>query len=141
MLILGISALYHDSAAAIVQDGEIIAAAQEERFTRIKHDLSLPVHAVRYCLDEAGADLKDIDYVVYYDNPLLTLDRFCKNVLALGGDSGLLLERSAESIFGRKLWIHEGIEKMSGGVRKEWKSARDGASCLPCRVSFLSVSL
>ncbi len=118
MLILGISALYHDSAAAIVQDGEIIAAAQEERFTRIKHDLSLPVHAVRYCLDEAGADLKDIDYVVYYDNPLLTLDRFCKNVLALGGDSGLLLERSAESIFGRKLWIHEGIEKMSGGFGK-----------------------
>ncbi len=61
--ILGISAYYHDSAAALLVDGEIIAAAQEERFSRIKHDPTFPDHAIKYCLDEANLSLQDIDYV------------------------------------------------------------------------------
>ncbi|MBF0139692.1 MAG: carbamoyltransferase [Magnetococcales bacterium] len=80
--ILGISAYYHDSAAALVRDGAIVAAAQEERFTRIKHDPSFPVHAVRYCLDAAGVPLSKIDHVVFYDKPFLKFERLLETYLA-----------------------------------------------------------
>jgi carbamoyltransferase len=73
--ILGISAFYHDSAACLVRDGEIIAAAQEERFTRKKHDAGFPVHAVRYSLKEGRIRLSDLDYIVFYDKPLLKFER------------------------------------------------------------------
>ena len=69
--ILGISAFYHDSAAALVIDGKIIAAAQEERFTRKKHDPSYPANAINYCLSEAGLSLEEIDYIAFYDKPFL----------------------------------------------------------------------
>ncbi len=75
MKILGVSAYYHDSAAAIVVDGEIIAAAQEERFTRIKHDPSFPSNAVRYCLEETGLKIEEIDAFVFYDKPFLKFER------------------------------------------------------------------
>ena len=75
MLIIGISAFYHDSAAAIIRDGEIIAAAQEERFTRVKHDQSFPMQSIAYCLLEANANLCDVDYVVFYDKPFLKFER------------------------------------------------------------------
>ena len=73
--ILGISGLYHDSAAALVIDGDIVAAAQEERFTRIKHDPAMPENAIQYCLNEAGLQIADLDYVGFYDKPLLTFER------------------------------------------------------------------
>ncbi|MBN2162759.1 MAG: carbamoyltransferase [Pontiellaceae bacterium] len=73
--ILGISAFYHDSAAALLKDGRIVAAAQEERFTRKKHDYTFPTHAVRYCLDEAGIDESQLDHVVFYEKPLLRFER------------------------------------------------------------------
>jgi carbamoyltransferase len=79
--ILGISAFYHDSAACLVVDGEIIAAAQEERFTRIKHDHNFPVHAARYCLREAGITANELDYVGFYDKPLLKFDRLLETYL------------------------------------------------------------
>mgnify|MGYP000962569831 CR=1 FL=1 len=75
MDILGISAFYHDAAAALVRDGEIVAAAQEERFTRKKHDPSFPANAARWCLEEAGTRLSDIDAVVFYEKPLLKFER------------------------------------------------------------------
>ena len=75
MRILGISAFYHDSAAAILDDGEIIAAAQEERFTRKKHDPAFPTNAVKYCLQWSGLSLDDLDAVVFYDKPLLKFER------------------------------------------------------------------
>jgi len=81
--ILGISAFYHDSAAAIVVNGEIIAAAQEERFTREKHDSSYPVNAINYCLSEAGLSLKQIDYVAFYDKPFLKFERLLETYVAL----------------------------------------------------------
>lgn len=80
--ILGISAYYHDSAAALIRDGNIIAAAQEERFSRNKHDAGFPTHAVRYCLEEADIPLSDIDYIVFYDKPLLKFDRLLETYLA-----------------------------------------------------------
>lgn len=118
MKILGISALYHDSGAAIIDDGDIIAAAQEERFTRKKHDLSLPVNAARYCMREAGVNIDEIDAVVYYDNPLLTLDRFMHNALSLGSDSKVLIDKTFLPMFGSKLWVAEGLEKSLGGLGK-----------------------
>ena len=82
MRILGISAFYHDSAAALVVDGHIVAAAQEERFTRKKHDSRFPRHAVRYCLDESGIKLEQIDHVVFYDKPFLKFERLLETYLA-----------------------------------------------------------
>jgi carbamoyltransferase len=79
--ILGVSAFYHDSAACLVIDGEIVAAAQEERFTRRKHDHNFPVHAARYCLKEAGITAHDLDYVGFYDKPLLKFDRLLETYL------------------------------------------------------------
>ncbi len=80
--ILGISAFYHDSAAALVVDGEVVAAAQEERFTRIKHDENFPLQAVEYCLKEAGLRPEDLDYVGFYDKPLLKFERLLETYLA-----------------------------------------------------------
>jgi len=79
--ILGISAYYHDAAAALLSDGEILAAAQEERFTRKKHDAGFPAHAVRYCLKEANLTLSDVDYLVFYDKPFLKFERILETYL------------------------------------------------------------
>ncbi len=73
--ILGISAFYHDSAACLVRDGKIIAAAQEERFTRKKYDASFPVHAIQYCLKEAGISAQGLNFVGYYEKPFLKFER------------------------------------------------------------------
>src|SRR5262249_3377873 len=81
--ILGISAFYHDSAAALIEDGEIVAAAQEERFTRKKHDADFPRHAVNYCLRAAGIAACDLDYVGFYDKPLLKFERILENYLGV----------------------------------------------------------
>ena len=75
MTILGISAFYHDSAAAIIVDGEIVAAAQEERFTRKKFDASFPRNAVEFCLNFAGTSLNKLDAIVFYDKPFLKFER------------------------------------------------------------------
>ena len=80
--ILGISAFYHDSAAALVVAGEVVAAAQEERFTRKKHDEGFPQHAVDYCLKEAGLRPEELDYVGFYDKPLLKFERLLETYLA-----------------------------------------------------------
>ena len=80
--ILGISAFYHDSAACLIRDGEIVAAAQEERFTRKKHDPGFPSHAVAYCLKEGGITLRDLRYIVFYDKPLVKFERLLETYLA-----------------------------------------------------------
>ena len=80
--ILGLSAYYHDSAAALVTDGDVVAAAQEERFTRIKHDFNFPTQAAQYCLGEAGIAIEDLDYVAFYDKPLRKFDRLLETYLA-----------------------------------------------------------
>ena len=83
MRILGVSALYHDSAAALLDDGEIVAAAQEERFTRVKHDPRFPQHAIAYCLGVPGISLDDVDYVVFYEKPFLKFERLLETYLAV----------------------------------------------------------
>ncbi|SMC76459.1 carbamoyltransferase [Desulfocicer vacuolatum DSM 3385] len=82
MNIIGISAWYHDSAAALLVDGELVAAAQEERFSRIKHDPSFPEQSIRFCLSSQGITLGDVDYVVFYDKPLIKFERLLETYLA-----------------------------------------------------------
>src|SRR5215831_10383366 len=82
MNLLGISAYYHDSAACIVRDGEIVAAAQEERFTRKKHDARFPEHAIRACLARAGIESRDLDHVVFYEKPFIKFERLLETYLA-----------------------------------------------------------
>jgi carbamoyltransferase len=82
MYILGISAYYHDAAAAIIKDGEIIAAAQEERFTRIKHDENFPLQAIKYCLKEAAIEIEEVGAVVFYDKPFLKFERILETFVA-----------------------------------------------------------
>ena len=82
MIILGLSAYYHDSAAALIRDGNIIAAAQQERFSRTKNDPTFPSDAVIYCLKEAEITLDDVDLVAFYDKPLLTFNRLLETYLA-----------------------------------------------------------
>ncbi|HCM46614.1 MAG TPA: hypothetical protein DIS98_03630, partial [Colwellia sp.] len=82
MRILGISAFYHDSAAAIIIDGEIIAAAQEERFSRKKHDPEFPAQAILFCLKEANCKITDLDSIIFYDKPLLKFERLLETYLA-----------------------------------------------------------
>ncbi len=110
MNILGISALYHDSAACLLQDGRIVAAAQEERFTRKKHDASFPLQAIRYCLAEGGVDKNGIDAVVFYDKPLTKFSRILKTYFSVA-PRGLSSFLMATPIWLReKLWIPAEIE-------------------------------
>ena len=113
--ILGISALYHDSAAAVIRDGEIIAAAQEERFTRKKADASIPVNAIDYCVNMAGGH---IDQVVYYDNPFLTLDRWLGNCTWFGKgetpDNTKLIEKSYSKMMADRIWVHRHLKDALG---------------------------
>ena len=88
MNILGISAYYHDSAACLVQDGRIRSAAQEERFTRIKHDQRFPEHAIAWCLEDAGLAHGDIDLVAFYDKPFLKFERILQTHLQLRFETG-----------------------------------------------------
>ncbi len=115
MYILGVSALYHDAAAALIRDGEIIAAAQEERFTRIKHDFSIPQKAIQYCLQEGKIKPDDLQAVVYYDNPLLTMGRFVENLRYAGSDSKDLLKFSFGSLISQKMWIQNILADCLGG--------------------------
>ena len=101
MYILGLSAYYHDSAAAILKNGEIIAAAQEERFSRKKHDAGFPVKAVRYCLQEAGIKIDDLEAVVFYDKPLLKFERLLETYYAYA-PKGI-----ASFIKAMPVWLHE----------------------------------
>ena len=133
--ILGISAFYHDSAACLVKDGEIIAAAQEERFTRIKHDHNFPVHAARYCLKEAGITAEQLDYVGFYDKPLLKFDRLLETYLDYAPAGFRSFLKSMPLWMKEKLWmpdlIRTEIAKANGiederaaktaGKKFEWK--------------------
>ena len=114
MDILGISAYYHDSAACLVRDGEIIAAAQEERFSRKKHDHRFPSNAVSYCLREAGIERSQLDYVAYYDKPLQTFERLLETYLDFA-PSGLRSFLQAMPLWLReKLWMRDHIAKECG---------------------------
>ena len=104
MRVLGISAFYHDSAAALIEDGCIVAAAQEERFTRKKHDSSFPRHAIAYCLDAANVRLDAIDHVAFYDKPLLKFERLLKTYIAMAPRGFRSFQKAMPLWLGEKLF-------------------------------------
>ena len=112
--ILGISAFYHDSAACLVRDGEIVAAAQEERFTRVKHDPDFPARAVEYCLREGGIEAKDLYCVGFYDKPLLTFERLLETHLGTAPLGLRLYWKSMRVWLEKKLWIPQLIQEQLG---------------------------
>jgi len=109
--VLGVSAFYHDSAAAIVKDGEIIAAAQEERFSRKKHDPRFPINAINYCLEEAYIEPDELKAVVFYDNPILTFDRVFKTLLSAKSNQLEQWKNVSGSMLGIKLHVDRYIKK------------------------------
>jgi carbamoyltransferase len=113
--ILGLSAFYHDSAAALIVNGEIVAAAQEERFTRIKHDHEFPKHAVDYCLREGGLTPEQLDYVVFYDKPLLKFDRLLETYLAFAPEGLKSFMMAMPLWLKTKLHLPREIRKALGG--------------------------
>jgi carbamoyltransferase len=113
--ILGISAYYHDAAAAIVVDGRIVAAAQEERFTRKKHDADFPQNAVAYCLREAGITAADLDYVGFYDKPITKFDRLLETCLAMAPRGYRAFRQSIPAWIKHKLHVPRLIRKALGG--------------------------
>ena len=115
MTILGLSCFYHDAAAALVRDGEIVAAAQEERFTRVKHDPAFPEHAVAYCLREGALEAADLDAVAFYDKPLLTFERLLETYLTYA-PRGLRSFLQAMPVWlKQKLWTPDVIRERLGG--------------------------
>lgn len=103
--VLGISAFYHDSAASLLNNGEIIAAVQEERFSRKKHDPRFPYHAILYCLEEAEIEPEELSAVIFYDNPILTMDRIIKTLIYVGQRSKVTWIRGAPGQLGAKIFI------------------------------------
>ncbi|HRI04271.1 MAG TPA: carbamoyltransferase [Pyrinomonadaceae bacterium] len=112
--ILGISAFYHDAAACLVRDGEIIAAAQEERFTRKKHDESFPENAVQFCLDHAGIDREQIDHVAFYDKPLLTFERLLETYIDYAPSGFRSFLKAMPVWMTEKLWTRETLARETG---------------------------
>jgi carbamoyltransferase len=111
MRVLGISAFYHDSAAALVCDGAIVAAAQEERFTRKKHDAGFPIHAIEYCLSEAGIELDQVDSVVFYDKPFLKFERLLETYLAFAPRGFSSFRRAVPLWLKEKLFLKDLLRK------------------------------
>ena len=125
MTILGISAFYHDAAAAIIEEGEVIAAAQEERFTRKKHDPSFPVNAIRFCLEYSGHSLNELDAIVFYDKPLLKFERLLETYYAFApkGLKSFMVSMPVwirEKLFLKKM-IYDGLGEIEKVDRKKVK--------------------
>jgi carbamoyltransferase len=112
--ILGISAYYHDSAACLVFDGEIVAAAQEERFTRKKHDAAFPRNAVAYCLQEAGLTIHGVDTVGFYEKPLVKFDRLLESYLAVAPRGLQSYLMAMPQWLTQKLWLADGLRRELG---------------------------
>jgi len=125
--ILGVSAYYHDSAAALVSDGNIVAAAQEERFSRKKHDANFPRHAIEYCLAEGGIDFKQVDRIVFYDKPLIKFERLLETYLGFA-PSGLRSFLAAMPVWLKeKLYLKDLLKREFAGL----------AGCKPREISGL----
>lgn len=138
--VLGISAFYHDSAAAIIKNGLVVAAAQEERFTRIKHDANFPHNAINYCLEEAYIETEDIDLIVFYDQPILTYDRIIKNAITAGPSVENLFSQATKSVLGVKFWTEQHVLQSIGTLGKEGKILYAGHHMSHAASAFFSSS-
>jgi carbamoyltransferase len=136
--ILGISAFYHDSAACLVVDGQILAAAQEERFTRIKHDHRFPMNAVRYCLKEWGSGVEQLGYVAFYDKPLLKFDRLLETYLDYAPRGFPSFLKAMPLWIKGKLWMPDLIRSelaKAAGIEDE-RDARKAGKNFSCKILF-----
>jgi carbamoyltransferase len=136
MKILGISAYYHDSAAVLLDQGNLVAAVQEERFTRLKGDERFPHHAIDYCLRAASIELADVDHVVFYENPLLKFERLLRSYHLTAPRSLVSFLHSMPSWLTRKLWLEKEIQRELGGVESlefcEHHLAHAASAYFPC---------
>ncbi|MBM3296542.1 MAG: carbamoyltransferase [Candidatus Aminicenantes bacterium] len=114
MHILGISCFYHDAAAALLRDGKLVAAAEEERFSRVKHDNGFPDHSVRFCLEKAGITARDLDYVVFYEKPFHKFERILQMVLQTYPRSWKVFRESMITWLGDKLWLKSILREKLG---------------------------
>jgi len=117
--VLGISAYYHDSAACLLRDGEIVAAGQEERFTRKKGDADFPTNAVAFCLREAGITAKDLDYVGFYDKPLLKFERILETYLGVAPKGFQSFLKAGPLWIKEKLFTDRQLRDALGGYEGE----------------------
>ena len=118
--LLGVSAQYHDAAACLVVDGRVVAAAQEERFSRRKHDAGLPIAAAQYCLQDAGLSAGDLDAVVFYEKPLLKLDRVLQSHLAIAPRGAGAFARAIPRFFRERLFVGDDLGSALGTNRDAW---------------------
>jgi len=114
MDILGISCYYHDAAAVLLRDGKIVAAAEEERFTRVKHDYGFPHNAIRFCLEAGDVRGADLDYVVFFEKPFRKFDRILMSVLQTYPQSWKVFRESMITWMIDKLWVGSTIESELG---------------------------
>jgi carbamoyltransferase len=105
MYILGISCFYHDAAAALLHDGKLIAAAEEERFSRRKHDSGFPEHAIRFCLEQAGIPPEELDYVVFYEKPMPKFERVLTSIFSTWPRSYKSFREAMILWLNEKLWM------------------------------------
>jgi len=124
MNILGISAYYHDSAAALINGDVVLAAAQEERFSRRKHDARFPAQAIRYCLESQGLNLKDLEAVVYYEKPLLTFERLLETYLGAAPRGGRSFVAAMQVWLKEKLFLKSEIRKALQALANDMASAK-----------------
>jgi carbamoyltransferase len=114
MHILGVSCFYHDAAAALLRDGALVAAAEEERFSRVKHDNGFPERAIRFCLERAGIDARDVDYVVFYEKPFHKFERILRMVMQTYPRSWKVFRESMITWLGEKLWLKAILKEKLG---------------------------
>jgi carbamoyltransferase len=112
--VLGVSGLYHDAAAVLLRDGCIVAAAQEERFSRLKQDPALPVRAARYCLETAGITAADLDWLVFYEKPLRKFERILSTAVATFPRSWRSFPRQMHTWLGDRLWLRTSLTSAFG---------------------------
>ncbi len=124
MNILGISAFYHDSAACLVRDGDIVAAAQEERFTRKKHDFSFPLNAIDYCLEAGKIKSESLDFIAFYDKPFVKFERILETYLAFAPHGIQSFVMAIPLWIKQKLWMKEFIKKQARGTNSRKPGAR-----------------
>ena len=114
MRILGLSCYFHDAAAALLEDGMLLAAAEEERFSRIKHDYGFPVHAIGFCLERAGIAGRDLDYVAFFEKPFVKFERILQTSLATVPRSHAVFRQAMTTWLLDKLWIENRIRDLIG---------------------------
>ncbi|HWK12626.1 MAG TPA: carbamoyltransferase N-terminal domain-containing protein, partial [Vicinamibacterales bacterium] len=111
MHILGLSCYFHDASAAILRDGQLMAAAEEERFSRVKHDFGFPDRAIRFCLDEAGIQGSDVDYVAFFEKPFVKFDRILQTTFGEVPRSGAVFRQAITAWLLDKLWVKNRIRE------------------------------